>query len=153
MTGRNAAGNWSAGWVVCSGASAKAWALPRALHLRRSSSMNSIMSYGGNCSGWPCALISLSPARARRLSPVEIREKALASIAAMAIRDAAFASVASIPVMNLLNAFRRRLLALNRAFPLARSTLARHFPGSRSKAQTTNCMYFTTASPIRTRTS
>src|ERR1700731_3753471 len=70
-----------------------------------------------------------------------MREKAFASIAAMAMRIAASAAVASKPVMNLSSALRRRAIALNRTFPLARSTLARHFPGSRSKAFTTNCLY------------
>jgi hypothetical protein len=59
----------------------------------------------------------------------------------MAIRIAASAAVASMPVMNLSSALRRRAMALKRTFPLARSTLARHFPGSRSNALTTNCLY------------
>jgi hypothetical protein len=85
--------------------------------------------------------ISFCAERAWRLSLYEIREKALASIAAMAICIAASAAVASMPVMNLSSALRRRASAFRRAFPLARSTLARHFPGSRSKALTTNCLY------------
>jgi len=37
----------------------------------------------------------------------------------------------------------RRLVVAIMAFPLARWTLARHFPGSPSKARTTNCLYST----------
>jgi hypothetical protein len=85
--------------------------------------------------------------RARRLSLSEIRENALASIAAMAIRIAASAAVASMQVVNLSIALRLRVIALNNAFPLARWTLARHFPGSLSKAFTTNCLYSTTPIP------
>src|SRR5580700_1542967 len=59
----------------------------------------------------------------------------------MAIRIAASAAVASMPVTNLSSALRRWAIAFKRALPLARSTLARHFPGSRSKALTTNCLY------------
>jgi hypothetical protein len=92
--------------------------------------------------------ITFSYLRAWRMSLVEIREKAFALIAAMAIRIAVSAADASIPVMNLASALRRRLIALKRTFPLARSTLARHFPGSRSKALTTNCLYSTTDPPI-----
>src|ERR1700732_483019 len=65
----------------------------------------------------------------------------------MAMRIAASAAVASMPVMNLSSALRRRAIAFRRAFPLARSTLARHFPGSRSKALTTNCLY-SMATPV-----
>jgi len=91
--------------------------------------------------------IIFSAARARRLSLSEIREKTFASIAAMAIRIAASAAVTSMQVMNLSIALRLWVLALNSAFPLARWTLARHFPGSRSKAFTTNCLYSTTPIP------
>jgi hypothetical protein len=81
------------------------------------------------------------------LSLSEIRENAFASIAAMAIRIAASAAVASMQVMNLSIALGLRFLALNSGIPLARWTLARHFPGSRSKAFTTNFLYSTTPIP------
>ena len=85
--------------------------------------------------------------RACRLSLSEICETASASIAAMAIRIAASAAVVSMLVINLSIALRLRVIALNNAFPLARWTLARHFPGSLSKAFTTNCLYSTTPIP------
>ena len=66
-------------------------------------------------------------------------KKAPASIAAIAISVAACADFASTPVTNLASC--RRLVVIIIAFPLARSTLARHFPGSRSKACTMNCLY------------
>jgi hypothetical protein len=66
----------------------------------------------------------------------------------MAIRIAASAAVASMPVTNLSSALRRWAIAFKRALPLARSTLARHFPGSRSKALTTNCLYSMATPPV-----
>jgi hypothetical protein len=66
-------------------------------------------------------------------------EKAPASIAAIAISIAAGADFASTPVTNLASC--RRLVVIIMAFPLVRSTLARHLPGSRSKACTLNCLY------------
>jgi hypothetical protein len=68
-------------------------------------------------------------------------EKAPASIAAIAISIATCADFTSTPVTNLASV--RRLVVIIMAFPLARSTLARHFPGSRSKARTMNCLYST----------
>ena len=66
-------------------------------------------------------------------------EKAPASIAAIAISIATCADFTSTPVTNLASV--RRLVVIIMAFPLARSTLARHLPGSRSKACTMNCLY------------
>ncbi len=66
-------------------------------------------------------------------------EKAPASIAAIAISVAACADFASTPVTNLASC--RRLVVIIMAFPLARSTLARRLPGSRSKACTMSCLY------------
>jgi hypothetical protein len=66
-------------------------------------------------------------------------EKAPASIAAIAISIAACADFASTPVTNLASC--RRLVVIIMAFPLVRSTLARHLLGSRSKACTLNCLY------------
>jgi hypothetical protein len=66
-------------------------------------------------------------------------ENAPASIAAIAISIAACADFASTPVINFASC--RRLVVIIMALPLARSTLARHFPGSRSRACTMNCLY------------
>jgi hypothetical protein len=66
-------------------------------------------------------------------------EKAPASIAAIAISIATCADFTSTPVTNLASC--SRLVVIIMGLPLARSTLARHFPGSRSKACTMNCLY------------
>jgi hypothetical protein len=66
-------------------------------------------------------------------------EKAPASIAAIAISIATCADFTSTPVTNLASV--RRFVIAIMAFPSARTTLARHFPGSRSNARTTNCLY------------
>jgi hypothetical protein len=81
-----------------------------------------------------CATTSLY----RRLI-LDTFEKAPASIAAIAISIAACGDFASTPVTNLASC--RRLVVIIKALPLARSTLARHLPGSRSKACTMNCLY------------
>ena len=66
------------------------------------------------------------------------REKEPASTAAMAIDIAAAARGASRPVINSCSFLRPMVI---KGFPLARRTLPRHFPGSRSNAPITNCLY------------
>jgi hypothetical protein len=68
---------------------------------------------------------------------VPAREKASASIASRAASKAADAVVLSTPVINCTT----RFWPVRRGFPIGRRIFARHLPGSRSNARTTNLLY------------
>ena len=65
------------------------------------------------------------------------REKAPASIASRAASKAADAVVLSTPVINCTT----RFWPVRSGFPMGRRIFARHLPGSRSNARTTNLLY------------